>query len=148
VGSPVAACDSTTCQGSHSVSPDRGVSAGCCISGSGVNNDESTASWSYTTCFAGGYYDGQYAQRDWTETMANPVHDPTCRETTGVMGGQSCIPCGFAPFQTGSCTTKPVRSATRHHHQRTNFNNYLVWDHTWVTAATQTCACGTHGCTQ
>lgn len=138
-----AACSSTTCQGSHTPSGARGAGVGCCITGDLIGSQDDV-SWNITTCFNGGYYDGQYSQKDWTSALTNIAHVGNC--VTTIM--QSCIPCGFAPFQTGNCTTKPVRSASMHRHQRTNQSDILLWDHMWTTSMTESCACGVHGCTQ
>jgi hypothetical protein len=101
-GAPAAraACSGATCQGEHTASPDRGVSNGCCIIGNGVSNGE-PVNWNLQTCYSGGFYQGQYTWKDWTETLASPSHHADCRPTLGQMSGQSCFPCGFAPFQNG-----------------------------------------------
>jgi hypothetical protein len=106
---------------------------GCCVTGT-VSGGQS--GWNTTGCVYGTYYSA-----NWERTLTDISHSSGCVHTFM----QSCVPCGFAPFQTGNCPTPPRRSASVDRHKYVNNNNVIVYDHTWGDGPRR-CACGVHDC--
>jgi hypothetical protein len=91
--------------------------------------------------------DGWYYESTWDEVLTNITHDTNCVDTADSGGSRPCIPCGFAPFQTGDCATPPITAVSRAHHLRTTFGGVRIYEHTWADGSpTIACACGRHGC--
>ncbi len=132
-------CTGQLCQiSTHTASGDWDIQNGDCKTGNFEGSQPGT--WNLHSCGDG----STYGWKDWNRTLTSVTHDESCVNTNQM--GVSCIPCGFAPFQTGDCPVAPTTYAEKHRHRKEGPTGSVLYDHTWVSATVIVCACGKHAC--